>query len=189
MIRINDQQFWRYTAADPQSNELLHVRLFATTTATLTEIFLPKLRQKHNVETSVFLVDCAQRLQIAFQQAGLRFRMCRHRNQNAIEQIFRGLRSVEPRRGRVEIEELLEVRNLVGVGKVDADFLDRVVSGELVDVGRWVAVAPSWLSAVSRVAIGARFAPSELARGVAGFLLDVLQYGRFPEGCNIISLL
>jgi len=32
VIRINDQQFWLYAAADPQSNELLHIRLFATTT-------------------------------------------------------------------------------------------------------------------------------------------------------------
>jgi len=42
VIRINDQQFWLY-AADPQSNELLHVRLFATTPTTLTEIFLREL--------------------------------------------------------------------------------------------------------------------------------------------------
>ncbi|WP_058991642.1 IS6 family transposase [Haloarcula sp. CBA1127] len=91
VIRINDQQFWLY-AADPQSNELLHVRLFATTTTTLTEISLRELRQKHNVETAVFLVDGAQHLQTALQRAGLRFRMCRHRNRNAIEWIFRELK-------------------------------------------------------------------------------------------------
>jgi putative transposase len=39
VIRINDQQFWLYAAADLQSNALLNVRLFATTTTTLTEIF------------------------------------------------------------------------------------------------------------------------------------------------------
>jgi len=92
VIRINDQQFWLYAAADPQSNELLHVRLFATTTTTLTEIFLRELRQKHNVETAVFLVDGAQHLQTALQRAGLRFRMCRHGNRNAIERIFRELK-------------------------------------------------------------------------------------------------
>jgi len=37
VIPVNNQQKWLYAAADPQSNELLHVRLFATTAATLTK--------------------------------------------------------------------------------------------------------------------------------------------------------
>ena len=60
VIRINDQQFWLYAAVDPQTYELLHVRLFSTTTTALTEIILHELRQKHDVETAVFLVDGAQ---------------------------------------------------------------------------------------------------------------------------------
>ncbi len=43
VIRINDQQFWLYAAANLQSNELLHIRLFATITTALTEIFLREL--------------------------------------------------------------------------------------------------------------------------------------------------
>ncbi|SEH64117.1 hypothetical protein SAMN05192561_11812 [Halopenitus malekzadehii] len=39
MIRTNDQQFWRYAAADPDTNDLLHLRLFSTATIALTEIF------------------------------------------------------------------------------------------------------------------------------------------------------
>ena len=92
VIRINDQQFWLYAAADPQSNELLHVRLFATTTTALTEMFLRELREKHDVETAVFLVDDAQHLQTALQRAGLRFQMRRHGNRNAVERIFRELK-------------------------------------------------------------------------------------------------
>jgi len=89
VIRINDEQFWLYAAADPETNDLLHVRLFSTTTTALTEIFLRELRQKHDVENAVFLVDGAQHLQTALQRAGLRFQMCRHGNRNAIERIFR----------------------------------------------------------------------------------------------------
>ena len=37
VIRINDQQYWLYAAADPETNELLHLRLFSTTTTALTE--------------------------------------------------------------------------------------------------------------------------------------------------------
>jgi putative transposase len=94
VIRINDQQFWLYAAADPETNELLHVRLFSTTTTTtvLTEMFLRELRQKHEVETAEFLVDGAKHLQTALQRAGLRFQMRRHGNRNAIERIFRELK-------------------------------------------------------------------------------------------------
>jgi putative transposase len=92
VIRINDQQFWLYAAADPQSSELLHVRLFATTTTALTEIFLRELRQKHDVESAVFLVDGAKHLQTALSRAGLRFQIRRHGNRNAVERIFRELK-------------------------------------------------------------------------------------------------
>jgi putative transposase len=44
VIRIDDQQYWLYAAADPETNELLHLRLFYTTTTALTEIFLRELR-------------------------------------------------------------------------------------------------------------------------------------------------
>ena len=92
VIRINDQQYWLYAAADPKTNDLLHVRLFSTPTTALTEIFLRELRQKHDVETAIFLVDDAHHLQTALHRAGLRFRVCRHGNRNAVERIFRELK-------------------------------------------------------------------------------------------------
>jgi putative transposase len=92
VIRVNDQQFWLYAAADPDTNELLHLRLFPTTTTALTEIFLRELRQKHDVESAVFLVDSAQHLQTALTRVGLRVQTTRHGNRNAIERIFRELK-------------------------------------------------------------------------------------------------
>ncbi len=89
VIRINDQQFWLYAAANPQTNKILHLRLFSTTTTALTEIFLKELRQKHDVETAVFLVDGAKHLRAPLQRAGLRFQTERHGNRNAVERIFR----------------------------------------------------------------------------------------------------
>jgi len=91
-IQINDQQFWRYAAADPATNDLLQVRLFSTTTIALTEIFLRELRDKHDVETTEFLVDRAKHLQTVLQRAGLRFQLCRTGNRNAVERIFRELK-------------------------------------------------------------------------------------------------
>ncbi|RLM53511.1 IS6 family transposase [Halobellus sp. Atlit-31R] len=89
VIRINDEQFWLYAAADPDTNDLLHLRLFATTTTALPEIFLGELRQKHDIESAIFLVDGAQHLQTALARAGLRFQTERTGNRNAIERIFR----------------------------------------------------------------------------------------------------
>ena len=89
VIRINDQQYWLYAAADPQTNELLYLRLFSTTTTALTEIFLRELRQKHDVENAVFLVDGANHLQAALHRAGLRFQTERHGNRNSVERVFR----------------------------------------------------------------------------------------------------
>ena len=89
VIRINDQQFWLYAAANPQTNEILHLRLFSTTTTALTEILLKELRQKHDVETAVFLVDGAKPLQAALQRAGLRFQIELHGNRNAVEHVLK----------------------------------------------------------------------------------------------------
>jgi len=89
VIRINGQQFWLYAAVDPERNEFLHVRLFTTTTTALTQQFLHELREKHDVENAVFLVDHAHHLAAALQRAGLRFQTIRHGNRNAVERVFR----------------------------------------------------------------------------------------------------
>ena len=88
VIRINSQQYW-LSAADPDTNELLHLRLFTATTTALPEIFLGELRQKHDVEDAVFLVDGATHLHAVLQRAGLRFQTERYGNRNAVERIFR----------------------------------------------------------------------------------------------------
>jgi putative transposase len=92
VIRINAQQFWLYAACHPETNQLLHVRLFPTTTTSATQMFLAELREKHSVESAVFLVDGAQHLQTALSRAGLRFHPERHGNRNSIERIFRELK-------------------------------------------------------------------------------------------------
>ena len=48
VIRINGQQFWLYTAVDPNTNKFLHIRLFTTTTTALTQQFLQELQRKHD---------------------------------------------------------------------------------------------------------------------------------------------
>jgi len=64
VIRINDEQYWLYAATNSETNKLLHVRLFSTTT-TLTEIFFRELRKKHDVDDTLLLVDAAPHLKSA----------------------------------------------------------------------------------------------------------------------------
>jgi putative transposase len=89
VIQINDQQFWLYAAVNPDTNKILHLRLFTTTTTALTERFLQELREKHDVDDAVFLVDGAKHLQTALQRAGLRFQYERRGNRNSVERVFR----------------------------------------------------------------------------------------------------
>ncbi|MFA1610788.1 IS6 family transposase [Halobellus rubicundus] len=89
VIRINDQRHWLYAAADPDTNEFLHVRLFQTRTTQLTLLFFCELRDKQQVEQATFLVDGAHHLKAALERLGLRFQMRRHRNRNAVERVFR----------------------------------------------------------------------------------------------------
>jgi len=92
VIRINGQQYWLYAAVDPETNEFLHVRLYTTTTTALTQRFLRELREKHDVEDAVFLVDHAKHLAAGLRRAGLRFQMVRHGNRNAVERVFREIK-------------------------------------------------------------------------------------------------
>lgn len=92
VVRINDQQYWLYAAADPHTNQLLHIRLFSTTTTALAEIFLRELQQKHDVDDALFLVDGAPHLQTALQRHRLDFRYERSGNRNAVERLFREIK-------------------------------------------------------------------------------------------------
>mgnify|MGYP000170851009 CR=1 FL=1 len=89
VIRIDGQKYWLYAAADAETKQILHARLFSTTTKALTEIFLGELQQKHDVDDAQFLIDDADHLKTPLRRAGLRFRVQRHGNRNAIERLFR----------------------------------------------------------------------------------------------------
>jgi putative transposase len=89
VIRVNGQRHWLYAAVDPDTNQFLHVRLFQTRTTQLTVLFLRELREKQQISDVAFLVDKAHHLKNALERLGLRFRVCRHGNRNAVERVFR----------------------------------------------------------------------------------------------------
>ena len=92
VIRVNDQRYWLFAAVDPDTNHLLHVRLFPTRNQALTEMFLAELREKHLVDDAIFLVDGAPWLQAACHRQSLRFQHATHGNRNAVERVFKELK-------------------------------------------------------------------------------------------------
>ncbi len=89
VIQVNDERHWFFAAVDPETNNLLHVRLFQTRTTQLTIGFLRELGEKHDLEEATVLVDDAHHLTGALDRLGLSFRVTRHGDRNAVERVFR----------------------------------------------------------------------------------------------------
>ena len=47
VIQLNDERFWLYAAVNPDTNSLLHIKLFSTGNQAITEMFLSKFRDYH----------------------------------------------------------------------------------------------------------------------------------------------
>jgi putative transposase len=89
VIRIDDEQYWLYAAVDPDSNELLYTKLEPTRTNAIAHAFFAELREKHDVDDAVFLVDGATPLKDACSRHGLDFKYQKHGNRNSVERVFR----------------------------------------------------------------------------------------------------
>jgi transposase-like protein len=92
VIRVDDQRFWLYAAADPDTNEFLHLKLGTAQNYGLSVRFFHELREKHDVDDAVFLVDGAPWLQAALRRHGLRFQHVTHGNRNAIERLYKEIK-------------------------------------------------------------------------------------------------
>jgi len=88
VIRINDNNYWLYGAVDPETNEILHFRLFSTTTKQTTRWFLAELHRRYQLDHVEFLVDDANYLVNVLDEDGYRFQMISHGNRIAIERVF-----------------------------------------------------------------------------------------------------
>jgi len=92
VIQLNDEQYWLYAAVDPDTNELLHTTLEPTRTNVLAHAFFAELREKHDVDNAVVLVDGAAPLKDACRRHGLDFRYEKHGNRNSVERVFREIK-------------------------------------------------------------------------------------------------
>jgi putative transposase len=90
VIRLNNERYWLYAAVDTDSNNLLHTKLEPVRTNAFAHAFFTELREKHDIDDAVFLVDGAAPLQDACSRHGLDYRYEKHGNRNSVEHIFRG---------------------------------------------------------------------------------------------------
>jgi transposase-like protein len=88
VIWIDGEKYWLYAAVDPGSNEFLHTKLEPTRTNALAGIFFSELKQKHDIDDAVFLVDDATPLKEACRRHGLTLKYERHGDRNSVEHIF-----------------------------------------------------------------------------------------------------
>jgi putative transposase len=89
VIQLGDERYWLYAAVDPESNDMLHTKLEPVRTNVFAHAFFAELREKHDVDDAVFLVDGATPLQEACSRHGLDFKYERHGNRNSVERVFR----------------------------------------------------------------------------------------------------
>ena len=89
VIRLNDEQYWLYAAVDPETNELLHTAFEPTTNRLIAHSFFAELREKHDVNDAVFLIDGSHSPKDACRRHSLDFKYERHENRNSVERVIR----------------------------------------------------------------------------------------------------
>lgn len=89
VIQLDDEWYRLYAALDSEVNGLPHTKLEPTRTRSLTYDFLADLREKHDGDDAVFLVDGTTPLKDAYRRHGLEFRYKRHGIRSNITNIGR----------------------------------------------------------------------------------------------------
>ncbi len=92
VIRLNNGQYWLYTAVDPETNELLHTTLEPMINKVIAHTFFADPREKHAVDDAVFLIDGSHSLKDACRRHSLDFRYERYGNRNSVERVFRDIK-------------------------------------------------------------------------------------------------
>jgi len=87
-IRVNDEEYWLYTAVDPKMNRILHTWLFPTYTILIGREFLLELLEKRDVSDAMFLIDGSHSLKNICRRHSLGFGYERHVNRNSVERVF-----------------------------------------------------------------------------------------------------
>jgi len=88
VVKVNGERFRLYAAVEPETNVILHIKLYSARNKVVTEMFLRELAEKHDVDDAEFLVDGAPWLQAGLFELGIHFRHETFGERNPVERIF-----------------------------------------------------------------------------------------------------
>ena len=74
VIRLDDEQYWLYATVDLETNKLLCTTLEKTTNKVIAHSIFAELRENHDVNDAVVLIDGSHSLKDACRRHGLGFR-------------------------------------------------------------------------------------------------------------------
>jgi transposase-like protein len=94
VIRLEDERYWLDASVDTGPNKLPYTRIETTTTKVFAHSCLTEISEKHEDSEAVFLVDGSYSLQDACHHHGFDFRYEKHRNRNAVERVYRKIKSL-----------------------------------------------------------------------------------------------
>lgn len=92
VVKVNGEQYWLVAAVDPDTNVILHVRLYPSRNTALTKMFLRELKKKHAVENAEFFVDGAPWLHAGLFELGMHFRHETFGERNPVERVFQEIK-------------------------------------------------------------------------------------------------
>ena len=90
VIRLNDERYWLYVAADPVINELRYTTLEPAGVNTIAHSLFHELREKHDRDHAAFLVDSATPLNEACRRHCLAFKYEHYDTWSGSESILHG---------------------------------------------------------------------------------------------------
>ncbi len=92
VIQLDDEQYRLYAAVDPDLNDLLHTQIEPVRNNAFADQFFAELREKHDVDDAIILVDGAAPLHRACRKHDLEFRYERHGTPNSVEHVLREIK-------------------------------------------------------------------------------------------------
>lgn len=92
VVKVNGHRFWLVAAVNPETNVILHVRLFPSRNTALTKLFLRELEEKHVIDDTEFFVDGAPWLHAGLFELGMHFHHETFGERNPVERVFQEIK-------------------------------------------------------------------------------------------------
>ena len=92
VVKVNGERYWLVAAVDPETNVILHTRLYPTRNTALTKMFLRELQEKHDIDDAEFFVDGAPWLHAGLFELGMHFRHETFGERNPVERVFQEIK-------------------------------------------------------------------------------------------------